>query len=36
MIAHASSRHVGYGSAIAVILMLIVLIASFFQLRKSV
>jgi multiple sugar transport system permease protein len=28
--------HVGYGSAIAVILMLIVLIASFFQLRKSV
>lgn len=28
--------HVGYGSAIAVILTLIVLIASFFQLRKSV
>ena len=28
--------HVGYGSAIAVILMLIVLLASFFQLRKSI
>lgn len=28
--------HVGYGSAIAVVLMLIVLFASFFQLRKSV
>jgi multiple sugar transport system permease protein len=28
--------HVGYGSAITVILMLIVLLASIFQLRKSV
>jgi ABC-type sugar transport system permease subunit len=28
--------HVGYGSAIAVILLVIVLLASFFQLRKSV